>query len=76
MKKAHGNKLEVAEITILYTMDVWSYAAGKIRNERIRGTTKVGGGGNHKECPGNEVEVVWTCDKKRGTLCRKEGDGN
>ena len=23
-------------------MDVWSYEAGKIRNERMRGTTKVG----------------------------------
>ena len=44
-----------------------------IRNERIRGTTK---GGNHKEITGNKVEVVWACDGKRGTLHRKEGDGN
>ena len=33
-------------------------------------------GGNHKESPGKEVEVVWACDEKRGTLSRKEGDGN
>ena len=46
----------------------------KIRNERIRGTTKVGG--NHKESTGKKVEVVWACDAKRGTLRRKEGDGN
>ena len=25
---------------------------------------------------GKEVEVVWTCDEKRGTLRRNEGDGN
>ena len=25
---------------------------------------------------GKEVEVVWACDEKRGTLRRKEGDGN
>ena len=25
---------------------------------------------------GKEVEVVWTCDAKRGTLRREEGDGN
>ena len=23
-----------------------------------------------------EVEVVWACDQKRGTLCRKECDCN
>ena len=33
-------------------------------------------GGNRKERPGNEIEVVWACDEKRGTLRRKEGDGN
>ena len=32
--------------------------------------------GNHKESRGKEVAVVWACDDKRGTLCRKEGDGN
>ena len=25
---------------------------------------------------GKEVEVVWACDEKTGTLRRKEGDGN
>ena len=30
----------------------------------------------HKESTGNEVEVVWSCDEKRGTLRRNEGDGN
>ena len=30
----------------------------------------------HKESTGTKVEVVWACDAKRGTLCRKEGDGN
>ena len=28
-------------------------------------------GGNHKESAGKEVEVVWACDEKRGTLRRK-----
>ena len=32
--------------------------------------------GNHKESPGKKVEVVWACDEKRGTLRRKEGNGN
>ena len=39
----------------------------KIKTERI---TKVGG--NRKESPGTEVEVVWACDVKRGALRRKE----
>ena len=30
---------------------------------------------NHKDSPGKEVEVVWACDERRGTLRRKEGDG-
>ena len=30
---------------------------------------------NHKEIPGKKVEVVWACDE-RGSLRRKEGDGN
>ena len=33
-------------------------------------------GDNHKESTGKEVEVVWACDEKRGTLRRREGDGN
>ena len=43
----------------------------KIRNGRIRGTTKVGE--SRRESPGKEVEVVWACVDK---LRRKEGDGN
>ena len=31
---------------------------------------------SHKESTGKKVEVVRACDAKRGTLCRKEGDGN
>ena len=45
----------------------------KMRNARKTGEQK---GGNHKESPGKEVEVVWACDEKRGALHRKEGDGN
>ena len=45
----------------------------KIRNERMRDNES---GGNHKENPGKEVEVVWACDEKRGTLRRKESNGN
>ena len=33
-------------------------------------------GGNLKEHPGTEVEVVWECDEKRGALRMNEGDGN
>ena len=33
-------------------------------------------GGNHKESPGIETEVVQACDEKKGALCRKDGDGN
>ena len=42
----------------------------KIINKRIRGTTKVG------KNTGKEVEVVWACAEKRGTLRRKECDDN
>ena len=36
----------------------------RIRNERIRGTAKVGE--ISKERPGKKVEVVWACDAKIG----------
>ena len=45
----------------------------KIRNERIKGTTKVGAS-QIKSREG--VEVVWACDEKRGVVGRKDGDGN
>ena len=33
-------------------------------------------GGNLKDSPGKDVEVVWGYDEKRAALRRKEGDGN
>ena len=33
-------------------------------------------GKSNKQSPGNEVEMVWACGEKRGTLRRKEADGN
>ena len=69
LKKAQEHKLEVAEMRMCGVTKL-----DKIRNERIRGATK--GGGNYKESPGKEVEVVWAGDEKRGTLRRKEGDRN
>ena len=36
-------------------------------------------GGHRKESPGNEGEVIWACDEKRGALrklTRKEGYEN
>ena len=53
-------------------MDVRSYEAGqykKLNNKRDNEC-----GGIHKESPGKQVEVVWACDEKRGTLGRKKGD--
>ena len=32
--------------------------------------------GTRKESRGNEVEVVWASDEKRGALRKKEGGGN
>ena len=42
----------------------------RIRNERIRRTTKIG------EISKKGVEVLWICDAKIGALCRMEGEGN
>ena len=44
----------------------------KIRNERIRGTTKMG----EKKVQERRLKWQWACDAKIGTLRRKEGDGN
>ena len=55
-------------------MDVWSYEAGqdqKCKNKRDNES-----GEKHKESTGKKFEVVWACHAKRGTLRRKEGDGN
>ena len=51
-----------------------SYEAGqdkKLKNKRDNES-----GGNRKENPRKEGEVVWACDEKRGALRRKKGDGN
>ena len=32
--------------------------------------------GTRKESRGNEVDVVWASDEKRGALRKKEGGGN
>ena len=42
----------------------------KIRNEKNKRDNE--SGGNHKESTGKNVEVVWTCDAKRGKLRWKE----
>ena len=47
----------------------------KIRNERIRGTTRVGE--ITKKVQERRLKcMVWACDEKRRTLHRKEGNGN
>ena len=74
LKKTQEKKLEVAEMRMLR----WMCGVTKldtIRNERIRGPTKVGEI-TKKVCTGKKVEVVRACDAKRVTLRRKEGDGN
>ena len=72
LKKAQENKLEAAKMRMLRWMCA-IMKLDKIRNERIRGTTKVG---KHEEISWKEVNVVWACDEERGTLRRQEGDGN
>ena len=59
---------------VYYYYYVRSYEAGHDRKSKNNGDNELGG--NRKESPGKEVEVVWACDAKRGTLHRKEGDGN
>ena len=44
----------------------------KIRNERIRETTKVGEIAKKVQ----ERRLKWACDAKKRAPCRKEGDGN
>ena len=66
LKKAQENKFEVAEMRMLRWM------CGVTKLDKIINES----GGNHKESTGKNVEVVWECDAKRGTLCREEGDGN
>ena len=56
-------------------MDVRRYEAGQDKKWKTKGDNK-SGENRSKESPGNEVEVAWACDEKRGALRRKEGDGN
>ena len=73
LKKAQENNLEVAEMRMLRW--IWrSYEAG--RNKKLKNKRDNESGGNHKESPGKEVEMVWACDEKRGTLRRKDVDGH
>ena len=44
------------------------------QNNKLKNKRDNESGGNHKESPGKEVEVVWACDEMRGTLRRKEGN--
>ena len=48
----------------------WMWVVTKL--ERMRGSRKW----EKSLSPGKEVEVVWACDEKIETLCRKEGDEN
>ena len=54
-------------------MDVWSYEAGRDKKWKNKDNES---GGNRKESPGKEVEVLWACDEERGALRREEGDGS
>ena len=57
--------------------DVRSYEAGQDQKRKNKRDNE--GGRNHNETvksTGKEVEVVWACDEKRGTLHKKEGGGN
>ena len=56
------------------TMEVRSYEAGQDKKLKHNGYKE--SGGNRKESPRKEVEVVWACDEKIGALGRKEGNRN
>ena len=72
LKKAQEKKLEVAEMRTLHCMCRVT-KLDKIRNERIRGTTKVGGIAKNVQ----ETRLKWCWHvMRRRALRRKEGDGN
>ena len=73
LKKAQEKKLQVAEMRMLRWM-CGVTKLDKIRNERIRGTTKVEE--IAKKVQHRRLKWLWACDEKRRALCRKEGDGN
>ena len=62
LKKEQENELVVAEMRGDKKLD-------RIRNLKY-GDNK--SGRNRKDRPGKEVEVVWTCDEKKGALRGKE----
>ena len=70
VKKAHEKKLDVAEIRMLRWMSGVT-KMDRIRNERIRGTTKLG-----EISKKVQVDVVWACFEKRRRIRRQEGDGD
>ena len=47
-------------------MDVRSYEARQ--DKKLKNKEDNESGGDRKESPGTEVEVVWACDEKRGAL--------
>ena len=72
VKKAHEKKMKVAEIKMLRWM-CGVTRLDKIRNKKIRGSTKVGR--DFKEGPRTQDAMVRACDEKRRGVRRKEGDG-
>ena len=52
-------------------MDVQHYEAGQDKKWKNKGDNE--SGGNHKESPGKEVEVVWACDEKERSTTYEGG---
>ena len=64
LKRAQKKKLESSEMRMLHIRWMCGVTKlDKIRNERIRGTTKVGE--IAKKVQGMRFDVVWACDEKR-----------
>ena len=76
VKKAQEKKLNVAEMRMLRWMSGVT-KLDRIRNERIRGTTRVGEISKKvQESRLYTVVVVWACIEKRRRICRQESDGD
>ena len=71
VKKAHEKKLDVAEMRVLRWMSGVT-KMDRIRNERIRGTTKVGEISKKVQ----ESRLKWACFEKRIRIRREESDGD
>ena len=54
----------------------WMFGITKLDGYEMKENGDKESGGNLKENPGKEFEVVWACDAKKGGLRRKHGDGN